>query len=101
MTAIDDWILFLEENPGFYELSRSNVLIKMLESLALSAKSASSIHAEFPFIEWNDLGEILDSMVKLKVVEEIRPGSMVFYSVSGKGKELLEMYRKTKKFFTV
>ncbi len=101
MPVVDEWILFLEENPEFYELSRSGFFISLLESLADRAKSIESIRSDFPFVEMNDLYQIMTTFLKLKVVEEIKIGNKSFYRTAGRGKLLLEKYRKTREFFKV
>ena len=101
MGIIDEWQLFLEEHPEFFELSKSGFFISLLQSLVVEAKSPESIHNDFRFVEWNDLYLILEALVKSGVVEQIRIGEKNFFKTTEKGKLFLKMYKKTKRSFSV
>ena len=99
MNVEDEWILFLETNPEFYELSKGDFFIKFLERLSKNVKSFSELRGFFPKIEAKDLKLILDSLVKLKAISTSKMKGQIFYTVTSKGKNLLRLYRKTEKFF--
>lgn len=94
-----DWILFLEKNPQFYELSKGDFFIRFLEKLGSGAKSFPEMRAGFPVIEEDDIRVIMDALLKLGVVEKFKAGERFFYTLSNEGKKLLSTYNKTHKFF--
>ncbi len=100
MNIEDDWILFLEKNPHFYELSKGDFFIRFLERLAEGAKSFSDLKALFPAVEEEDMHLIMDSLLKLRVVSQARLATKVFYTITLEGKKLLSTYKKTKEFFS-
>tara|TARA_Y100000310_G_C20327677_1_gene643756 strand:- start:103 stop:408 length:306 start_codon:yes stop_codon:yes gene_type:complete len=99
MGVEEDWILFLEKNPQFYELSKGDFFIRFLKELDTGAKTFSEIRATFPIIEEEDVNIILDSLLKLKVVFKSTVNDNFFYSLSEDGKKLLSTYNKTHEFF--
>jgi len=101
MSVVDEWQLFLEEHPEFFELSKSGFFISMLQSLVVEAKSPESIHNDFRFVEWSDLYLILEALVKSGVMEQIGIGGKYFFKTTEKGKLFLKMYKKTKRSFSV
>ena len=99
MGVEESWILFLERNPQFYELTKGDFFIRFLNLLSESAKSFSEIRASFPVIEEDDIGVILDALVKLNVVSRSKVGGNFFYALSNDGKKLLSTYERTHEFF--
>ena len=99
MALEEDWILFLEKNPQFYQISKGDFYIQFLEKIADSAKNFSDLRSIFPIIEEDDLHIILDTLLKLKVISKVKTGSDFFFTLSADGKKLLIAYNKTKRFF--
>jgi len=99
MGVEEDWILFLEKNPRFYELTKGDFFIQFLAELDSGARSFAELKACFPVIEEEDLGVIMDSLLKLRVVEKSAVSGEFFYTLSADGKKLLSVYRKTHAFF--
>jgi len=99
MAVEEDWILFLEKNPHFYELTKGDFFIQFLEKIYEGAKSFSDIKALFPQIEEDDLKVIMDVFLKLKIVVVMKIGSKFFFSMTEDGKKLLFAYRKTAQFY--
>jgi hypothetical protein len=100
MAAEDEWILFLERNPQFFELSKGDFFIRFLEKISEGAKSFSDLRQFFPEIESDDMQTIMDSFLKLKVVSSISIGPKIFYVIAPEGKKLLNAYKKTKRFYS-
>lgn len=95
-----DWILFLEKNPQFYELSKGDFFMLFLENISKGTRKASDLKALFLDIEIKDFDTIMDSLVKLEVVSKTEAGGEVFFNVTPIGKELLSTWKKTHKFFS-
>jgi predicted transcriptional regulator len=101
MTARDEWILFLEKNPQFSELSKSALYIAMLKFLRNESLSIDRIHTFFPRVESKDLYLIIKSLAKLKLVCELHVAGNILYTLTPKGRELLEMYERVKETFKI
>jgi len=100
MGTAEDWFLFLEKNPHFYEMSKGDFFIKFLESLVKDAKSFSDLMVLFSRIEEDDLQLIMETLLELKVVSSVKIGSKFFYTITEEGKKLLAEYKKTKRFYS-
>lgn len=100
MAIEDDWILFLERNPQFYELSKGDFFIRFLEKISEGAKSFHELKVIFPKIEEKDLHVIMDSFLRLGVVSSNKVGLKIFFTLTVQGKKLLSAYKATHKFFS-
>jgi hypothetical protein len=100
MAIEDKWILFLERNPQFYELSRGDFFIRFLEKISEGAKGFHELTVLFPKIEEKDLYVIMDSFLKLGVVSSNRVGLKIFFTLTVQGKKLLSAHKATHKFFS-
>jgi len=100
MGVEEDWILFLERNPHFYELTKGDFFIQFLEKISEGTTSFTKLKSSFPKVEEKDLQVIMEALTELKVIEKGEAGGKVFYSLTAEGKKLLAAYRKTKKFYT-
>ena len=99
MNAEQEWVLFLERNPQFYEISKGRFFVKFLESVCMGAKSFSDLSGLFPKIEEKDLQQITDVLLKLKVISKSKADNNVFFGLTPEGKRFLVAYHKAKKFF--
>jgi len=95
-----EWILFLERNAQFYEISKGDFYIRFLERISESAKNFSQLKVLFPKVEEKDLQVIMDMLTKLKVVTITRIGRELFFTIAPDGKKLLSAYKKVHKFFS-
>jgi hypothetical protein len=100
MGAEEDWILFLEKNPQFYELTKGDFFIQFLEEISKGAKSFDNLKLIFPNVEEKDLQTVMETFLKLKVVSKIMLGPKVFFGITAAGKRLLSAYKKAKRFFS-
>ncbi len=100
MAIEDKWILFLERNPQFYELSKGDFFIRFLEKISEGSKSFHELKVIFPEIEENDMQIIMDALLKLGVVSSNRVGLKIFFTLAAQGKKLLSAYKATHKFFS-
>ncbi len=101
MTARDEWILFLEKNPEFHELTKSSLYISIMDLLGKGSLNIDKIHSSFPRIESKDLDLIVDSLVKLKLVSRVRFGANIVYTLTSLGRKLLRIYRKAREGFKI
>ena len=99
--AADDWILFIERHPEFFELSKSRLFISLLESIASGAKSFHEIASAFPRIAQDDLGLMLETLVRVRAAEKFSARDHTFYSATERGKELLSLYNETRGSFKI
>ena len=92
-----EFILFLEEHPEFSAFSRSLLHLRILRFLEGNAKTLFDLQSGFPEIEPNDWSQILDSFVKVGLVERVSLPNKVFFVCSVTGARLIEKYSKAKK----
>jgi DNA-binding HxlR family transcriptional regulator len=100
MDVEEGWILFLERNPHFYELTKGDFFIQFLEKISQGTTSFNKLKSLFPKVEEKDLQMIMEALTELRVIAKAEAGGQVFYSLTADGKKLLSTYRKTKKFYT-
>lgn len=101
MAAKDEWILFLEKNPQFHILSKSGLYISLLKFVRTEALDMDKIHSAFARVEAKDLDLIIDSLLKLKLVNRIKSGPQVFFGITALGKKFLNVYGKARKGFSI
>jgi len=99
MNAEQEWTIFLEKNPLFYEISKGRFFIQFLEVIAPGAKCFSDLNALFPLIEDEDLHQIMDVLLRLKVVSRMTVDNRVFFAITPEGTRFLSAYANAKKFF--
>ncbi|MCX6801517.1 MAG: hypothetical protein NT067_00230 [Candidatus Diapherotrites archaeon] len=95
----DEFVRFLEQNPAYYTIMKSNLCILVVQSLAEKAKSLMMLKAEFPRMEQEDIFELAESLVAVGVVSFFDAGSNRFYYTNEKGKFFLAIYRQAKEKF--
>lgn len=95
----DDFVRFLEQNPAYYTIMKSNLCIMVVQSLAEKAKTLMMLRVEFPRMEQEDLLELVESLVTVGVVSVFDAGSNKFYYANDRGKIFLSIYRKAKERF--
>ena len=96
----EDWILFLERNPQYYEITKGGFFMPFLEKIAEGTKTQEELLKIFSGVTMNDVQSVMKVLVDLKLVLKSRTSSQTLYSVSKEGKRLLNVYSKTKKFFS-
>ncbi len=99
MPAADIWVGFLLKHPEFFELSKSTFFISLLEFMSAEAKSFDAVLHRFPRVERRDMLLVLGALIKLGAIEKVALGHKSFYLTTPKGKEMLALYKKTKRFF--
>ncbi len=95
-----DFVVFLEEHPELYEVSKSEVLVKLLSILEKRALSFLSLKKETGLAQ-EDLEAALEVLERAGVVERISYRENVIYAITGKGRKFLELYRKERKKFSL
>lgn len=101
MAAKDEWVLFLEKNPQFNELSKSKLYISLLKSIKKESLNIDKIHLSHHNIENRDLDLILQSLIKLELVYRIKTGKQVLFGITPKGRELLKTYETAREGFKI
>ncbi|MCX6798597.1 MAG: hypothetical protein NTW59_00695 [Candidatus Diapherotrites archaeon] len=101
MAIADQWLLFLENHPQFFELSKSGFFISLLNFLVRGAKTFDAISLSFPRVEKKDLQLILATLEEIGAVERVMLAGKLFYLATPSCKELLRLYTETKRFFEV
>jgi hypothetical protein len=99
MDPHEEFILFLEKNPAYYVIMKSQLYIEVLEKLARKPLSRPALKNRFPEVETSDLDLIVESLVEIGLVSRFRAGENFVYYSNDKGKLFLEKYAKTKRHF--
>lgn len=100
MKPEDEWILFLEKNPAFFELCKDALAMRILEKLGSGSKSIAALKKSFPNESERVLRLALKKLVEAKAAVAVRLESMDFYAITPDcGKELLCFYGKPGGFF--
>lgn len=89
---------FIEKHPKAFPVIRSDLFLQILNSLK-TAKDIIRLKSEFPFIEENDLREIMDTLIKTELATKFKASNKDFYYLTNTGKEFIEIYNETKKAF--
>ncbi|MFH1234769.1 MAG: hypothetical protein V1493_04115 [Candidatus Diapherotrites archaeon] len=95
----DEFVRFLEQNPAYYTIMKSNLCIMVVQSLAEKAKTLTMLKIEFPRMEQEDLMELVESLVTVGVVSVFEAGSSRFYYTNDRGKIFLSIYKAAKEKF--
>jgi hypothetical protein len=99
MTPQEKFIAFLEDHPGYFSVSKSDLYIHILSTIEQQAIDMNSLSCELRGIEIDDLELMLNSLVALKLIGVIKTGSRTIYYITDNAKEFLELYRSTKQGF--
>lgn len=100
MKPEDELVLFLEKNPGFFELCKDALAMHILEKLGSGSKSIAVLKKSFPNERDRALRLALKKLVEAKAAVAVRLETMDFYAITPDcGKELLCLYKKTGGFF--
>jgi len=99
MDVTERWILFLEKNPQFYELSKGDFFVRFLEQVSGGTRSVAGLRRFFPGVERSDLEEIMNAFLELKLISEKRILGKSFYSITKEGEKFLSEYEKTRRFY--
>lgn len=94
-------ILFLEEHPEYYPVIRSALYIRILKWLSGKARTMTDIESHFLNIDREDLEMIIDSLLGLGLVTEIKTPTTIVYYLNNEGKELLEKFKNAKQKFKI
>lgn len=95
----DELVRFLEQNPEYYSIMKSNLFIKILKSLSTKAKNILMLKRDFPRMERGDLLLLMETLAKVKAIANLDTNSGRFYYASEKGKRFLAVYREAKEKF--
>ncbi len=95
-----DFVVFLEEHPELYEVSKSEVLVRLLSILEKRALSFLSLKKETG-MEPEDLEAALEALERAGAVERISYRKNIIYAITEKGRRFLELYRREKRKFSL
>ena len=99
MMPEDDWILFLEQNPSFFKLSKDSFSLEVLEKVGSGSKSMAGLKKLFSGTSERKIMFSLKKLIEHKVIASVKFDSKDFYAITGDGKKLLSAYKKVSKFF--
>jgi len=100
MDIEEDWILFLERNPQYFEITKGGFFMPILESISEGTKTREELLKLSSEVTMDDVYSVIKKLVELKLVSKSRTSSQTLYAISEEGERLLEVYTKTKKFFS-
>ena len=93
--AYKELMHFVEKYPMVFPIMHSTLFMQILNSLT-PAKDIIKLKAVFPFIDAEDLEQILALLVKVGLVAKFRASNKEFYYATDLGKKFLELYNKAK-----
>jgi len=100
MDPANEWFLFLEKNPHFFEICKGDFFISILEAIEKSPQTIAGLKKRFPEIDEKDLEDIMGLLREMEIVAVSDNPLGLFFSLGQQGKKLLFAYRKTKKFYS-
>jgi len=95
MSGEEELMVFLNEKPHFFVLTRDKDLMPILRDIYKGGKTFKSLCADHN-MDRKALEEKMLPLVKLKVVERIQKGTDWIYFLSFEGTKFMELYLKTK-----
>jgi len=99
MVAEKEWLLFLESNPELWQLSKSKILMLVLERLCFEALTLNNLYLHFPALGLKQLEEILELMAGLRLVSKSIVSGNTVFRATPKAIKAVEMYKKAEKQF--
>lgn len=101
MPAQDEWVLFLESNPVFWQISKSKIMVEVLKQFSKQAFSLEGLYFVFPSIALNDLEAIVNTFVSAGLAQKRLIAGNFIFSINEMGLKFLGLYEKAEKSFTV
>ncbi|MEM0360171.1 MAG: hypothetical protein QXK06_02425 [Candidatus Diapherotrites archaeon] len=92
-------VSFLEQNPAYYPVFRSNLCILLLKSISEKAKNLTMLKAEFPKLSQEDLSDLVHTLVSVGAVSYFDAGSNRFFYINDSGRFFLSIYEHAKEEF--
>ena len=86
---------FIERYPVVFPIMHSTLFIRVLKALR-TAKDIVKLRTIFPYIEEQDIKEMLDVLISAKLAVSFKASNKEFYYISPLGKEFLELYERAK-----
>ncbi|MCX8189659.1 MAG: hypothetical protein N3F05_00295 [Candidatus Diapherotrites archaeon] len=86
---------FIEKYPVLFPILHSTLFIQILRYLK-NAKDLIMLGSVFPYIEREDLLEILALLEKIGLVSRFKATNKDFYYLTDLGKRFIELYDKTR-----
>jgi len=93
--AYKELIHFVEKYPTVFPIMHSTLFMQILRSLT-TAKDLIRLKAIFPFVEAEDLEQILVLLINVGLVAKFKASNKEFYHASDLGRRFLELYDKAK-----
>jgi len=93
--AYKELMHFVEKYPMVFPIMHSTLFMQILHSLT-PAKDVLKLKSSFPFIDTEDLEQILALLTKVGLVAKFRASNKEFYYATDLGKKFLELYNKAK-----
>ncbi|MEM4662770.1 MAG: hypothetical protein QXM75_01985 [Candidatus Diapherotrites archaeon] len=93
--AYKELMHFIEKYPVLFPILHSTLFIQIIRSLK-NAKDLTMLSSAFPYIEREDMEEILNLLIKINVVGTFKATTKDFYYLTEMGKTFLELYDKAR-----
>jgi hypothetical protein len=87
---------FLQAHPEYYKIANAGIYVKLLMNLADSAKDLPALYLDFPNVENTDLEQMLDLLLKLRMIERMELSDKTLYYATENTKKFLELYRQSR-----
>ncbi|MFH1256155.1 MAG: hypothetical protein V1494_02575 [Candidatus Diapherotrites archaeon] len=96
MSSFDPFVVFLEEHPEWYPIVSSSIYLLILNFIAQSPKSLTDIQSKYLNIEQKDIQLVVQSLVSLKLVSEIKTTAQLLFKANDNGMLLLQRLKDAK-----
>ena len=100
MDSQEKFVMYLQNNPQFHPISKSELFMSIISELDKKAHSFIELREIFPAIEEKDMQIILDTLGGLQILKKtkINWNTRVYYTTE-QGTNLLKHYKTAKKHF--
>ena len=96
----DTLVKSLEENPQLYKIFNSKDYILVLEEFYCKKNlNIEDLQRNINIKKYAILYNILDSLIKEKLIKKIKVDNNDIYFITDTGKKIIELYKKTKEEF--
>ena len=99
MTPQEKFVSFLQDHPGYYPITKSDLYIALLSFLEKEAIDINELEAKLPGIDFSDIELMLKSLLSLNLVGVLKTDNRTIYYITESAKEFLSLYKSTKSGF--
>ena len=100
---MEDFINYIQKYPKLYAIAKSPLCIQLLNILSKSGKTLKEIKKNdlFHNIDLKDLEELLDVLIKIKLLKKIKTGAITIFYSSKYAEQFLKEYKNTESKYSI